>query len=199
MKKILFIVVMMLSFCVNANAQIFNLSDAEKDYLKACVSNGKAPIISYVSGSYIFSTETNDYVKHKDLSLSEKDYYKNLNILYKDLKKISIYPNAIDDYFNDYKKYQETVYIKKLDNRITAGGVLMGAGALVIIGGEIGINNIGEDSDLDIDDIRTIRNVTLIAGGVMTITGIVLTVDAINKRNHLLKVSTNGVSYSYKF
>jgi hypothetical protein len=206
MKKILFILAMCLVFCVNVSAQEnrYGLTTAEVEFLKSAMDNNSVPYTSYVASWYVYSENMKDYVKlDRKPTDVEAQYYKYLNKVYTEYSRNKKHFRNPDDFFNN-----EVAYLNakshRYKNELIAGVTLTAVGVATIVISDLYILNRdwttfeGKAYELE-DHIHRVENISRLVGGALTITGAVLTIDAINKQHHLLKVSTNKIAYTLKF
>ena len=204
MKKILFSLVFLFSICVNASAQEnrYGLTTAEVEFLKTAMEKNSVPYIGYVASWYVYSAEMGDYVKLDHRPTNEDiQYYKSLNKVYSRYSRNKKFYDTPNDFF-----YNEQAYFNakshKCKNELIAGVTFTALGITSIVGTDLYIINRdwtkykGDNLTKHISNLETISRAV---GGALAITGSILTIDAINKQHHLLKVSTNNLSYTYRF
>lgn len=202
MKKFLFILIGV--FCVSNTfgQKITTLNDEENAYIKVCIEKQKVPYIHYPIGEdLVFSIEKNDYIGVK-LTSNERAYYKQLNKVYSNCYNyITKTKCQYEDITANAKSYKIAIEHNKFNTKLIVGSSLISAGVITIVGGNLYVNN--KEVDRNIYDyqqhLKNVSNITNIIGGVMAITGTILTIDAIKKENQSLRIGVNQVSYQYNF
>ena len=210
MKKILFVLAMMFSITCVFGQTNYKFTFEEAKYLESCINNDKMPGAFYIGGRYVYNPHNNDYEKVK-LSADDTAYYNGLNNTYKELNKVKRYFNednftasTIYGYLNYAPEYNSIRLTNKYRKQLNGGITLIAVGTTIIVGGEMFLTHFNWDNTLlnskeIANTSKNIKTVTWVTGGVMAITGTILTVNAINKQNHLLVVGANNMSYTYKF